>query len=214
MNKYIQGEFYHIFNKSIANFKIFGDLDNCQRFLDTLCFYNNRFQDESFSDFLIKNKDFYNKSLLKEDVENYSFVKFISYCIMPDHYHLLVKVLLDNSLSKYISKVENSFTRYFNIKFNRKGPLWQTNFKSVRVKNNEQLLHLTRYIHLNPTTSNLVSKPEKWQFSSYKDYIFNDFILKKYLKEISIKDKEDYKKFVENRIDYQKQLKKIKKLIF
>jgi putative transposase len=90
---------------------------------------------------------------------------------MPDHYHLLLKILKNKYLSKYISDVENSFTRYFNIRFKRKGPLWQTSFKAVRIKNDQQLLHVSRYIHLNPITANLVNRSEDWKFSSYQDFI-------------------------------------------
>ena len=113
-----------------------------------------------------------------------------------------------------MSDVENSFTRYFNIKFGRKGPLWQNSFKSVEIRSNEQLLHVSRYIHLNPTTNRLVDRPEDWIFSSYKDFITDKKLLNDFMKEISIDDIDDYKKFVENNIEYQRDLKHIKKLLF
>jgi len=132
---------------------------------------------------------------------------------MPDHYHLLVKSLSEKIISKYISDVENSFTRYFNIKNNRKGPLWQSRFKSVVIKNNQQLLHVSRYVHLNPTTNGLVNRPEEWSFSSYKEIINNPVLLKTGLKEISMSNRLAYKRFVEKNIDHQRWLKQIKKLI-
>jgi len=132
---------------------------------------------------------------------------------MPDHYHLLIKILRYNCLSKYISDIENSFTRYFNLKFSRKGPLWQSTFKAVRIKTNYQLLHTSRYIHLNPTTSNLVIKPEDWQFSSYHKFIKNEKVLQNVVTEISIDKPLLYKKFVEDQIDYQRKLRLIKKMI-
>ena len=95
---------------------------------------------------------------------------------MPDHYHLLLKII-KGDFSKYLGTVENSYSRFFNLKYNRKGPLWQGSFKAVRIKNNEQLLHVSRYIHINPTTSNLIAKPENWRYSSYKDFIENNEIL-------------------------------------
>jgi len=133
---------------------------------------------------------------------------------MPDHYHFLLKIIKDNSFSKFIGDVENSFTRYFNIKFDRKGPLWQNSFKAVEIRSNEQLLHVSRYIHLNPTTSRLVERPEDWIFSSYKDFITDKKLLNDFMKEISINDITDYKKFVENNIEYQRDLKRIKKFLF
>jgi len=133
---------------------------------------------------------------------------------MPDHYHFLLKIIKDGSFSKFIGDVENSFTRYFNIKFDRKGPLWQNSFKAVEIRSNEQLLHVSRYIHLNPTTSRLVERPEDWIFSSYKDFITDKKLLNDFMKEISINDITDYKKFVENNIEYQRDLKRIKKFLF
>lgn len=207
-----KGCFYHVFNKSISNYGIFKNEDNSQRFLETLDYYNNSNEKKKFS-LAIRDKDYKYKNLILNLFEK-SIIKCLSYCVMPDHYHLLIKVLQDNILSKYINDIENSFTRYFNIKYNRKGPLWQSDFRAVMINNNEQLLHISRYIHLNPTTSGLVEKPEDWQFSSYKDIISHKYLLKNVLTEFSISNSNFYKRFVENNIDYQKKLKLIKKLIF
>jgi putative transposase len=104
---------------------------------------------------------------------------------MPYHYHLLIKTNFENTLSKYMNDVENSYSRYFNIKLDRKGPLWQSAFKFVKVFSNSQLLHISRYIHLNPTTSGLVQNPEDWLYSSYNLYINNPQTLAQ-VSEISI----------------------------
>ncbi|MFA6532433.1 MAG: transposase [Patescibacteria group bacterium] len=210
-NKFYQGEIWHIFNKSIANFGIFSDLNNSYRFINTFSYYNNKSTLESFSKFLGKNSKYKNEKIIYP--KDNSLCKILSYCIMPDHYHFLLKVLEDSSLSQFINNVENSFTRYFNIKFDRKGPLWQSAFKSVEIGSNTQLLHVSRYIHLNPTTSQLVDKPEDWIFSSYKDFITDKNLLNDFTKEISIDDVGDYKQFIENNIEYQRELKRIRKLI-
>ncbi len=206
-----KGDFFHIFNKSIANFGIFKDFNNSRRFLQALDYYNNLSPKINLGVFLKNNPRFEPRVLLPRPSP---VVKFIAYCLMFDHYHLLVKILVDDVFSKYISDVENSFTRFFNTQFNRKGPLWQSSFKAVKVKTNGQLLHLTRYIHLNPTSAGLVTHPQNWQFSSYQTIITHSSLLKKFLPEITISRPEDYQKFVENRKDYQRKLKLIKKLIF
>jgi putative transposase len=208
--KYKQNNIIHICNKSIANYNIFKDSKNCDRFIKSLIYYNNLDRKHPLSLYLRNKNKFKTLNLLK--LNKNSSLKFLAYCIMPDHYHILIKLLKDNILSKYISDVENSFSRYFNSKFYRKGPIWQSRFKSVLIKNDNQLLHLTRYIHLNPTTSNLVKKPEEWPFSSYKYYLKRNY-LKDSLKEISIISPYKYKEFCENHIDYQKKLKIIKKSI-
>lgn len=209
--KIIRGEIYHVFNKSIANYGIYRDCNNSHRFIEVLDYYNNLAVTKSYSRFLRDNnyKEPANLIIPKDK----AIVKFLSYCIMPDHYHLLIKSLT-NFFFKFINDVENSFTRYFNLKFKRKGPLWQSDYKAVRIRTNEQLLHVSRYIHLNPVTNVLVLKPEQWQFSSYKQIIANHKILSRDLREISINTPWAYKKFVEDQIDYQKKLKIIRMLLF
>lgn len=209
-HKFLKGEIYHVFNRSIAHFNIFNDLNNSQRFIQSLAYYNNPNNTFSLSTFLKNNKDYDQNLLIFEKINN---VKFICHHIMPDHYHLLVKILKDNFFSKYLGDVENSFSKFFNNKFRRKGPLWESRFKTVKIKTNEQLLHVSRYIHLNSTTAGLVDKPEDWVFSSYKQIINDPKILKEVLTEISISNNNIYKKFTEDRIDYQRRLKKIKNLI-
>lgn len=203
------GEFFHICNKSISNFKILNNVDNCHRFIKTLGYYNSLAQEINLSNYLKKHTDFYPDLLIPS--EN-PLVKYISFCLMPDHYHLLVRVLRDDYLSKYISNIENSFSRYFNLRFNRKGPLWQSRFKAVKIKNNEQLLHVCRYVNINPTTSGFVENSEDWAFSSYKNIITDSKYLS-ILTEISIRNKRIFKEFAENHKDYQRKLKLVKKII-
>lgn len=210
--RFFKQEIHHVFNKSIAGFGIFKDFQNGHRFLKTTDYYNDALAQFSYSKFLRIQAQTVSSDILIS--KSNPLVKFISYCIMPDHYHFLIKIIRsDINFSKYISDVENSFTRYFNIRFNRKGPLWQSRFKSARIKTNEQLLHVSRYIHLNPTTSHLVEKPEEWKLSSYKQFIYDKLILSEIITEISIEDRIIYRKFVENQKDYQRKLKKIKKLL-
>src|SRR3989339_175962 len=162
--KYVIGKIYHICNKSIADFSIFVSNGNSQRFLETVDYYNKHHVWTSFSIALKQKKYNYSNIIFpKKDI----LIKILSYCIMRDHYNLLFKVQDEYSISKYISDIENSYTRYFNLKYHRKGPLWQSRYRYVLIKSNEQLLHTSRYIHLNPTTRGLVSQPEDWQFSSY-----------------------------------------------
>ena len=202
---------FHVFNKSIANFGIFKKSSNAQRFIEILDYYNCTDIKKRFS--VAKKKNLYHYVNLLIPNENPQ-IKYISFNIMPDHYHLLIKILINDVFSKYINDVENSFTRFFNLKYKRKGPLWQSSFKAVRIRTNEQLLHVSRYVHLNSTTAGLVEKPEDWPFSSYKDFVSDRRFLGKIIKEISISDPINYKKFVENNQEYQKKLKQIKKLIF
>lgn len=211
MKKFVNGEIYHIFNKSIANFKILNSVSSYFRFIAILHYYNSVNLTLSYSDYLRKNKEYLFDNLLYPGVNG--VLKFIAYCLMPDHYHLIVKVLNEKYVYQYMNNIGNSYTRYFNTKFKRKGPLWQSAYKDVRIKDNEQFIHVTRYVHINPTTANLVDNPEDWKFSSYCDYILNTKVLGKIITEISITNSAQYRRFTESNIDYQKKLKFIKKLI-
>jgi len=141
-------------------------------------------------------------------------VQIIAYCLMPTHIHLVLKQLKDGGISTYLSNVSNAYARYFNTCYKRKGPLWEGEFKNVLVKNDDQLLHLTRYNHLNPVTAGLVKKPEDWQYSSYLEYLNSDNIRRfcDYENILEI-DPKKYRVFVEDRISYQKELSIIKKLL-
>lgn len=141
-------------------------------------------------------------------------VDIIAYCLMPTHIHLIFKQLEDNGISRSVNNILNSYTRYFNIKHKRKGPLWESRFKSKRIESDEQLLHLSRYIHLNPVTAFLSDKPESWQYSSYKEFlgIKETPTFCNFTNHINIFPA-DYKKFTEDRISYQRELAKIKDLL-
>ena len=201
-----EGDFFHVFNKSIAGFQIFKDAFNIKRFINTLEYYNqNPSPKLNLSRFMRANKDHTFSGILHN--QNTIYIKILAYCIMPDHYHLLVKIKKERYFSHFMSVIENSFSRYFNVKFNRKGPLWQSRFKAVLIESNEELLHVSRYIHLNPVTSYYVDKPEEWEWSSYRTYLKN----MEQFQEISISNSTAYKNFVDNNIDYQRQLKEIKR---
>jgi len=208
---------YHVFNKSIAGFKIFNLKADFLRMKELCKYYQIEKPSLKFSRFkefskLKKNPQM--KLLWKLSSEK-KIVKIIAYWIMPTHLHFILKPLIENGISVFTSKILNSYTRYFNITHNRKGPLWEGRSKRILVKTDEQLLHLTRYIHLNPVTAHLVEKPEEWKFSSYLEYLglippqeciceFEDVL------EIN---PQRYRQFVEDRISYQRELAKIKALL-
>jgi len=219
------GEIYHIFSKSIAKFKIFNKDSDFIRMRELFRYYQVEKPPIRFSYFSRlkqteesekdKSTDHIANDSEKKKEERDEIVVIIGYCIMVTHFHLILKQLTEKGISIYMNKVLNSYTRYFNTKYKRKGPLWETRFKRVWVRTDEQLLHLTRYIHLNPATAYLVEKPEDWPASSYKEYLREE---NKDNKICSYKDVLDispshYKRFVEDTKDYQRQLAKIKELI-
>ncbi|MFH1092950.1 MAG: transposase [Candidatus Omnitrophota bacterium] len=206
-------ETYHVLTKSIAGFKVFNQKKDFLRVIHSFKFFQTNNRPVSFSR--------YNICLQQEmeDVRKYlksdgtDKVTIVAYCIMPTHLHLILRENIEQGMSSFMNNVLNSYTRYFNIKHNRKGPLWEGRFKRVVVEDDEQLLHLTRYIHLNPVTASLVDDPGKWLWSSYQEYLGmikgEDRICR--FEDIIDIDQSAYSEFVKDRISYQKELSAIKK---
>ncbi len=123
----------------------------------------------------------------------------VAYCLMPNHFHLLLRQNTSIPLSKLILKVCTSYSKYFNKKCERIGALFQDRFKTEHVGKNEYLLWLSSYIHLNPRIANLVKKDLDWRWSSYPEYMDHfsgDLCDKKIILE-QFGDTKSYKKAVE-----------------
>ncbi len=208
----LEGNIYHVFTKSIAGFEIFRNNLDYERMRRLLRYYKIEKPPLKFSAFVErKDKD---QFLLNGNSGKEELVGIIAYCCMPTHIHVILKQIKKAGISIFMSNVLNSYTRYFNIKTNRRGPLWESRFKSVVVTTDEQLLHLTRYIHLNPTTANLVNEPHDWDFSSYKEFlggIQEEERICNNSMSLNI-DPMDYKEFVSSRINIQRELARIKEL--
>lgn len=110
-------------------------------------------------------------SYIESASERYSAV-IHAYCLMTNHYHLLMETPRGN-LSEIMQYVNGAYTTYFNVKRKRSGHLFQGRFKSIVVDADEYAMELSRYIHLNPVRAGVVEKPEKYEWSSYRAYIGN-----------------------------------------
>ncbi len=212
----VANEVYHVFTKSIAGFVVFNDDEDFMRIKDAVRYYQVKDLTSDFSSFLRrdKNEEGFKQSFLLEHSKKDKLANIVSYCIMPTHIHLILKQKFDNGISTFMGNVLNSYSRYFNLRHKRKGPLWEGKFKNVLVKTDEQLLHLSRYIHLNPTSAGIINSPEKWRHSSYHEYLGNVAHNEKicyYDDCLTIPN--DYKGFVEDRAAYQRELAMIKHLI-
>ncbi len=204
---------YHTFTKSIAGFSVFRSDSDYQRMLGLLEFYKIEKPPTKYSRFMeLKDREIFHQRFC---ADKEPLVDLIAYCLMPTHLHLILVELKEKGVSIYMANVLNSYTRYFNLRINRKGPLWQSRFKRVEIKDNEQLYHLTRYVHLNPVSDNLVESPEEWRYSSYREFI--ELIDEKdgicnFRKYMDIKP-EDYREFVLSRVEHQKEISRIKEML-
>lgn len=214
----ITGQVYHIFNRGVAEQPTFLDKKDYQRALETAFFYQNLKTPLRYSYFIRLTRDRRLEILKKLREEKDYSVDIIAYCFMPNHFHFLLKQLKDTGISIYMSNLCNSYTRYFNTKRKRIGPIFQGKFKGVRIGTDEQLLHVQRYIHLNPYSSYVVktlNELEDYQCSSLPEYLGlrdQEFCKKELVLKGHFRDTKTYRKFIFDQADYQRRLEQIKHL--
>ena len=111
-------------------------------------------------------------SLLEEVYKRYG-VEVHAYCLMNNHYHLLLRTP-DANLGKVMHYISSNFTLQNNRLIGRDGPLFRGRYKAILVEADSYLLQLSRYIHLNPVSAKIEQKPEKYYWSSYRYFILNE----------------------------------------
>lgn len=214
----VTDQYYHIFNRSINKEPIFTKEKECQRALETLNYYRFENPPIRLSYLLALGPDRRGEIIKSLEKKAKRLVDIICFVLMPNHFHFLLKQNTKNGISLFLAQFQNSYTRYFNTKNRRQGHLLQGQFKTVRIEDENQLLHVNRYIHLNPYTSYVVETPEEleqYRYSSFPQYLNDDTkyhtcdtqIILSHFPTIK-----QYKKFIFDQADYQRELDQIKHL--
>lgn len=210
------GEVYHVYNRGVEKRPIFLTKWDYTRFLDLTNYYRFTGCPVKYSYFKSLSQEEREKILKGLEGSGEKWVDILTFCLMPNHIHFLLKQLQDQGISKFMAKIQNSFSHFFNIKQERVGHLFQGNFKAKRVESDEQLVHVSRYIHLNPVTAYLIrfDQLENYEYSSYPQYLGKkigfcntDLVLGLF------KDKNGYRNFVRDQANYQRRLDEIEHLI-
>lgn len=165
---YIENGHYHVYNRGVEKRTIFEDDQDYRVFLHLLKYYLSPIDPnakhpvaESSNQTLIRPRPLANL---------YQEVDLLAYCLMPNHFHLLIKQITKNGMSKLLSRISTTYSMYFNKRYKRVGYLFQGRYKAILITQDNYLLHLSRYIHLNPielTGTHLVNYP----YSSYPYYL-------------------------------------------
>jgi len=142
--KYEDGKYYHVYNRGANRQNIFLNPENY--------------------DFCIR--------LMKKYLLQYG-VSIMAYCLMPNHYHLIVKQHENGTISRSIQTVFNAYTQSVNLSTKHSGTLFQGRVKGVEVATDEYAVRLALYIHHNPVAAGLALKPDGWKYSDYLDGIGN-----------------------------------------
>lgn len=136
----IPGYYYHIYNRTVSNDLLFNE-------------------EKNFSFFISRIK----KYLLTES-------EVLAYCLMPNHFHLLVKIK-STDFSSSMHRLALSYVVAFNKMYHRRGRLFNSPYQRIHINNASYLLHLSKYIHINPLDAKLVTSPGEWKYSSYCEFV-------------------------------------------
>ncbi|MEZ4770310.1 MAG: transposase [Caldilineales bacterium] len=136
------GYYYHVYNRGVNGQPIFFNHGNWGYFLQLLGKYFTA-----------------------------ELIDIVAYCLMPNHYHLLVHLKTDDLSKAIMQPFSVAYSKAINKQQARSGPLFQGPFQARWVDRDDYLLHLSRYIHLNPVQARLVQRPDEWLYSSFRDYV-------------------------------------------
>ena len=193
VKQYTEQSYYHVYNRGVEKREVFVDNQDYAVFLNLL-------------------KRYLSPEEHKDDrgnvYESYSGrVEFLAFCLMPNHFHMLFYLKSDpKALAKMMQKVTSTYTTYFNKRYARVGHLFQGVYKASHILEDSYLLHISRYIHLNPRLY------KTWEFSSLPYYINgwqSDWVKPKRILEL-FDNTGNYKSFMEDYEDHKRQLESIK----
>ena len=174
--KFTVGEFYHLYNRGTEKREIFLDKKDYNKFLYLMYICNTTKSLE-----LRKIGKYFDREKL--------LVNIGAYCLMPNHFHILITEVENGNISKYMIKLMTAYTMYFNKKYDRTGKLYEGVFKSTHANSDNYLKYLYAYIHLNPAkiidknwktnkkkdVSVLLKYVLNYPYSSIKEYFFTEF---------------------------------------
>src|SRR3989344_6773973 len=207
---FYNGGIYHIYNKTIDNRQIFTDKLS-QEFINTFCYYRSDLSSKlRYSVFKELPNDIFKLRWEEIFYRKYFMVDILSFCLLPNHYHFLIKQVTDKGVIRFMANISNSLTRNYNIKNDRKGPVFLPQFKSKRIKNQELLIHVSRYIHTNPYAHELVKLAKDifdYPYSSIKSYTSSTNTVKINTDKVMPSfgnDPKRYKQFILNNAEDQK----------
>ena len=168
-------EYYHVYNRGAHKTITFHDKADYIRFLFLILFFQSpvTFGQVSRSvHYFVKHSVF---DIDKEDeleIIKRRYVKLVSFCLMPNHFHLILQEKEESGIARYMQRILNSYTKYYNTKYQSSGHLFQGPYKAVHVEDNEQLLYLSSYVHRNPRElPNWKNREQKYEWSSYQDSV-------------------------------------------
>jgi len=226
LKTYIAGGFYHIYNRGVEKRRIFLDDQDYRVFLYYFKIYLSSKEvilNEIKVDMTLTEEEKAEKIIEISRLNNfYKKIDLICFVLMNNHYHLLLRQEEKNCIEMFMRSLNTKYVKYFNFKYQRVGPLFQSRYKGVLIEKEDYFLHISRYIHLNPleilsSEKNLVSYP----WSSYSAYLrkqnitwINKTYLKEYFKKFNGFNFNSYQGFVEGYKEQEEEKTNYRKILF
>jgi putative transposase len=179
-------EIYHVLNRGVDKRTIFLDKQDYFRFIHDFFVFNDEnlvnSSSYSFTQFE-KINDIASRKLYRKPRK--LLVDVLLFCLMPNHYHLLLVPKIENGISKFMQKVDMGYAKYFNQKYERKGTLFERRYKAIQVTEESHFIHLPYYLHCNPLDliqpewregklsnyTKAIQFLESYRWSSHLDYL-------------------------------------------
>jgi putative transposase len=183
------GKIYHVYNRGVAKYSICNKENDRWRFLQGFCLFNDKNSAANVLWQLARNRGELNLKVLKNYIVGHQrepLVHILAYCIMGNHFHLLIEEIEEGGIIKFMHKLGTGYVRYFNNKYKRVGPLFQGRFKAALVDEERYLLYLLIYINvINPgqfiqpnlkeegikDIQKIIKAAEEYHWSSHLDYL-------------------------------------------
>jgi putative transposase len=155
--KFVNDEYYHIFNRGIDKREIFLESKDYTRFIDYVW---SALKGEAKPPL---------KRLSLTDLAG--SVALICHCLNPNHFHFVLRQIKDGGITKFMHFLSTSYTMFFNTKYQRSGSLFQGPFKAIHLNSNEYLLWLSAYVNLNAQIHGIIKNAKEFLWCSYPDYL-------------------------------------------
>lgn len=188
---FVVGAIHHVYNRGVAKCKICLQETDSWRFLQGLCLFNDVKSTNTILWNLQRSRGKLTLGVLRDYIVNPNnerdrLVRILAYCVMDNHYHLLLEEIREGGITKFMHKLGVGYAKYFNKKYDRVGSLFQDKFKNILVDDDLYLQYLLVYINvLNPAQfieprwkeegirniEAVLQYAEDYQFSSHLDYL-------------------------------------------
>lgn len=199
-HSFIAGEFYHVYSHSIGSSLLFQSKRDHERFLSTMFCANGK-RDISHPERFPGLNLVWDIRDGKIDIGD-ALVDIVGFCLMPNHFHLLLGEKVDGNISKFLHRILVSYSKYFNLKYERRGHVFERTFNSRHLSDENYLLRALAYLHLNSKdVKGWKRKEYKYFWSSFQDYVDENRWGRLLKTEIALDhfdgDKSEYRRFVE-----------------